>query len=341
MLALAAMLAALAAAPVATAQTRSGTTITVFEADADGDAEPIRVIRGLLAPEVMAVDRRGRLYVTRGPLSAGDDTIRVFAPDADGDAPPERIIAGPNTGLDQPTGLAIDSKGQLYVANGGRSARKRGYEQGRESGLEAGITVYGPEAAGDASPIGTLAGGLVPDEGFLPHRLTFGRRDSLFVKTTALLAVFAPGATGASVPARLIVQHIPRPPGGKWGTSRSPERFVLDQYDSMYVLSGDTIMVYPPGYTMKEPESRRIAGPRTGIHSATDLALDDRGWLYVADRDSSLVKVFAPGATGDVAPARRIGGPRSRLFAPGTLLLDRKRRLYVANLPFRNFIQFR
>ncbi len=301
-------------------------SIAVFEADADGDTEPLRVIRGpctrMWWPDVMVVDSRGNLYVTNAPNLGEDDTVRVFAPDADGDVAPERIIAGPHTGLEWPIGLAIDRMDRVYVGNGGRSSRAP----------EPGITVYSPGAAGDATPIRTLAGGLMGGEGHWPHRLTFGRLDSLYVRSIALLAVFAPGATEASVPARLIFRTEPRTPSRGYTLTRSPERFILDGFDSMYVLKGDTVMVYPPGYSARQPEVRRIAGPRTGIHRATDIALDDRGWLYVVDRDSSLIRVFTPGATGDVAPSRRIGGPRTRLMFPVTVALDRKRRLYVANL---------
>jgi hypothetical protein len=304
-------------------------SIVVFAAGADGDAEPLRVIRGpatgLRLPDGLIVDRRGRIYVTNYPGAINDDTVRIFAPDADGDAAPERVIGGPHTGLDWPVGLALDREERLYVGNGGRVTRDPG----------PGITVYEAGAAGDATPIRTIVGGLQSGEEMWPHRLTFGRRDSLFVRTMAVLAVYAPGVTEASVPARLIYENVPRGPGRPFRTVRSPQRFVLDPYDSMYVITGDTVMVYAPGYSAHEPEVRRIAGPHTGIHSPQDIALDDRGWLYLVDYDSSLVRVFAPGATGDVAPSRTIGGPTTRLFLPGTIALDRKRRVYVANLEFR------
>ncbi|HEY8257617.1 MAG TPA: hypothetical protein VIG08_08155 [Gemmatimonadales bacterium] len=326
MLALASTIGSFAVAPQVVGQSDLRGSIVVLDADADGDAAALRVIRGhgtgIWWPGAMVVDRRGRLYVTNAPNTGRDDTVRVFAPDADGDVAPERIIAGPHTGLKQPLGFAIDRENHLYVANAGAD----------DTTLRSQITVYDPGAAGDANPLAILAGGLSREDAFWPHRLTFGRRDSLFVRTGGFVAVFAPGATEASVPARLIYTDVPRPPGGAYGWRRSPDRFVLDRNDSMYVLRGDTVMVYPPGYSGREPEVRRIAGPRTGITRAKDIALDDRGWLYVVGWDSSAaVKVFAPGATGDVAPSRKIGGTRTRLRYPDTIVLDRKRRLYLGN----------
>ncbi len=323
----------LAAARPAACQLDVGTPsneghIAVFDAEADGDAEPVRVIggpaTGVHLPQIMVVDGGGSLYVTSGQSRGDDDTVRVFPPDATGDVAPARVIAGPHTGLRRPSALALDGSNRLYVGNSGHTTRWQ----------ENTITVYDVRASGDASPIRTLAGGLVDPEGYDPHRLTFGRRDSLYVRTAVFLAVFAPAATGASVPARLIFQREPAAPADSCGSSsmpHSPERFALDRYDSMYVLSGDTVLVYPPGYTAVEPAVRRITGPRTGIHKANDIALDDRGWLYVVDRDSSLIKAFPPGATGDVAPTRRIGGPSTRLRLPVGVAFDRRRRLYVAN----------
>lgn len=332
-LALAATIASLAGAPPAGAQWGSLGSIAVFDAGADGDVQPVRVLggpaTGLKFPDAIAVDRQGRLYVTNKP-GLESDTVRVFAPDADGNVVPERVIAGPSTHLDKPTALAVDRAGLLYVTNGGAVRRDPA----------PAITVYGAEADGDATPTRILAGGLTESDGFHPHRLVFGRRDSLFVKTTMCVAVYAPGATGASIPARLIFERVPRPPGGAYGTVRSPERFALDPYDSMYVVQGDTVLVYAPGYDASQPEVRRIAGPHAGIHEVTDIALDDRGFLYVTDADSSLIKVFEPGATGDAAPVRTIGGPTTRLAAPGSIAIDGKRRLYVANVVWRSVIRF-
>jgi hypothetical protein len=332
-LAVAATIATLAGAPPVAAQWGSLGSIVVFDDGADGDLQPARVIggeaTGLQFPDAIVVDRQGRLYVTNRPMPQSD-TVRVFGPDADGNVSPERVIAGANTHLDMPTALAIGRDDRLYVANGGAARRD----------LAPAITVYAPNAAGDVTPARILAGGLTGQDGFNPHRLVFGRRDSLFVKTSMCVAVYAPGATGASVPARLIFERVPRPPGGAYPTVRSPERFVLDSYDSMYVAKDDTVKVYAPGYDGTQPEVRLIAGPRAGINAASGIALDDRGFLYVADADSSLIKVFAPGATGDVAPVRRIGGPATRLFTPGNIAIDRQRRLYVTNVMARSVIRF-
>ena len=50
---------------------------------------------------------------------------------------------GASTGLNGPTGIALDAAGNLYVANT----------------LGNSITVYAPGASGDAAPVATISGG--------------------------------------------------------------------------------------------------------------------------------------------------------------------------------------
>jgi hypothetical protein len=64
----------------------------------------------------------------------------------------------------------------------------------------------------------------------------------------------------------------------------------------------------------------------------TGIAVDDHGWLYLAERNFR-IRVYAPGASGDAAPSRTIAGPKTRLSLSAGIALDRRGRLYVANGP--------
>lgn len=55
---------------------------------------------------------------------------------------PLRKIEGPHTGINGPLGIAVDTDGTIYVANNNSNS----------------ITVYAPQASGDAAPIRTIAG---------------------------------------------------------------------------------------------------------------------------------------------------------------------------------------
>ena len=114
-------------------------SVTVFSADASGDAAPLRVIAGpktqLNWPTGVAVDpEHGEVFVSN---SVGD-TIAVFSATANGDVAPIRVIKGPQTLLKAPAGIFFDAANdELWVANyGGHSA-----------------TAYRRTASGDVAPV--------------------------------------------------------------------------------------------------------------------------------------------------------------------------------------------
>ncbi len=345
-------------------RTDSG-TVTVFDAGAGGDVAPVRVLHGfgngLRRPGALAVDRRGYLYVANNQDNTVDDAVLVFAPGAEGDAAACRVISGPSTELHRPISLALDRKDRLYVGNSERSPRLG----------ENALQVYGPLAHGDAAPIVTISGGNRYDDGSRPIGLVLDSRDSLYVRSSRALAVYAPGTTGALEPSRYIFmreEDLPPPSGARivmeeakppaklpqmetggifvdfnevfapatsrdrnWDLEPVPEVFALDRSDRLYAAYGNTVLVYGAGFTGEQTPIRRIAGPRTGLRAVTAIAVDRKGWVYVAIRDSSLIRVYPPGAMGNVAPWRTIGGPKTRLKHPSRLAIDRDGRLYVAN----------
>jgi len=96
-------------------------SITVYNAEAKGDAEPIRKIAGaktgLNWPMAIDVDvGRDEIAVAND----GDSSIRIFRRSAAGNVAPIRVIKGPLTGIKGPMGVAFDRKNnELWVANYG------------------------------------------------------------------------------------------------------------------------------------------------------------------------------------------------------------------------------
>src|SRR5207244_9379256 len=66
-----------------------------------------------------------------------------------------------------------------------------------------------------------------------------------------------------------------------------------------------------------------ITGPKTGVTYPVGVAIDDEGWLLVANAFGGVVGVFAPGATGDTVPQRSFTAATgsTRAIACGARLL--------------------
>jgi hypothetical protein len=128
---------------------KAGRAIHVYAPTSNGNVAPIRTISGertlIYGPSAIAFASNGALYVANYAVSPAG-SITVYAPGDGGNAAPIRSIYGPNTGLDFPTGIALDSNDSVYVAN-------EGSEGGRGK-----VTVYTAGASGDVTPIQSIFG---------------------------------------------------------------------------------------------------------------------------------------------------------------------------------------
>lgn len=125
--------------------------IFVFSSSAIGATSPLATISGpatgLLAPQGLAVDSAGNIYVGSFDSTKLAGSILVFAPGSTGNVTPVRIISGPNTLLGPIEDLRLDQAGTLYV----NSARP-----GRVS-FGAHILTFASGASGDVAPVSDLA----------------------------------------------------------------------------------------------------------------------------------------------------------------------------------------
>ena len=165
-------------------------SVTVYAPGAGGTAPPTRTITGahtgMNGPVGIARDAAGNLYVANAGNSCCGlgNSITVYGAGARGDAAPTATIVGGNTGLDAPSGVALDAAGHLYVANADGNS----------------ITVYGSRATGNATPSATITGGSTGLNRPVGIALDVAGRIYVANSGDNSITVYAAGASGNAAP---------------------------------------------------------------------------------------------------------------------------------------------
>jgi hypothetical protein len=145
-----------------------GSVVTAYATGSTGDATPMATLNvglgGNSFATSMAVAPSGKLYVANGCtlrpcLGGGSGAVAIYPPGSDGDAKPSGVIAGPKTHIANPSAVAVDHSGSIYVTNkgptkcthlpGGSSCSPNGHGS---------ITVYASGSSGDVAPTATITG---------------------------------------------------------------------------------------------------------------------------------------------------------------------------------------
>jgi len=94
----------------------------------------------IIHPRAIVVDMAGSFFLAEGGEARGHGRIEWFSGGLNGNVPPTRVISGPHTGITDPTGLALDGSGRIYVAD--EASNK--------------VLVFDSDADGDVPPIATI-----------------------------------------------------------------------------------------------------------------------------------------------------------------------------------------
>lgn len=222
------------------------------------------------------------------PLSA----VLFFTRDANGNASPVSEISGSKTKLSFPAGLALDSQGNIYVANDDNAIR-----------------VYASSAQGNVMPIRTIAGTTTKLND--PTGIAIGSNDDLYVSNSpnrrnGWITVYASGANGNAAPIREI--------RGRKTQLFAPWGLGFDSQANLYVANDDPntgwITVYSPNAKDDAAPLRTIRGSATELEGPTGLSVDASGYVYVVNSESVNwgVGIFTPGADGNQAPVSYFSG---------------------------------
>ena len=228
-------------------------------------------------------------------------------------------IKGNNTGLLGPAGIIHDSNGNIYVHND-----------------QVSITVYAPDASGNALPLRTLN--------------TFGEiaidaKNNLYVSSAGIINVFAEGASGTPGSATApIIRSIDL---SLLGTSFD-NPIALDGIGNLYVLAaaqapqtGTIVSVYGSEQTGTDIPLRTITNLNADY--SMGFAVDSAGTLFFSrgynpdDPIAAGIYIYAPGAQDDATttpstpatPGSVIRGAKTGLYSPDVIALDNLGNIHV------------
>jgi sugar lactone lactonase YvrE len=244
------------------------------------------------------------IVVGNGVAGKYPGSILFFRRNANGNVRPAGRIEGSLTQLHYPSGLAMNSAGNIYAANWPNDS----------------ITVYAAGSEGNIAPVRTIAGAHTKLRG--PTGIALDGEDDLFVVNNAgnRITEYAPNSNGDVRPVR-VISGSRTLLSGPWGVA-------LDSSSNIYVTNADGINVYGANAKGNATPERRISGSLTMLGEPEGIAVDASGYAYVANWDAYTLLVFAPGANGNEPPVRV---DTSGLYGPDGVAVDRRGRAYVSN----------
>jgi len=169
--------------------------VSVFSNTANGNVAPTKVIGGSATtinsflPGQIAVDSANNIYTAGGSLAQAN-SILVFSSNATGNVPPTSMIAGSNTMLEDVVGIAVDSAGNIYAANG------------NVNGSTPSIVVFSAGSTGNAAPVRTITGAATTM--IAPGNLSVDSEGNVYVLNDLNVLKFGANATGNVAPSATI-----------------------------------------------------------------------------------------------------------------------------------------
>jgi hypothetical protein len=281
--------------------------VFVFSAYANGNVAPAYRITNVggnhSAPQGIAEDAKGYVYVTTIAADGVTTSLLVFAPGAHGNAKPVRVITGPRTTLtnnSSDTGVGPD--GSVYV-NGVKNRLHSG----------AGIAVFAPNEDGDAKParliLGPNGGGAAVSSTGLVYATT-----ALGTGNANALDVYGPTERGHEPPVATVEGQRAR---------ISTNLTAVDAQGDVYLCRNKAVIEFAPYQHGDVFPIRDVRGSNTGFTSLQPIAIDGAANVFAADGNPARLYRFKPDADRNVAPVAIITGSNTGLVSPAAMAVGR------------------
>ena len=287
-------------------------SVTEYAPGSNGLAPPINTIigpdTGLDLPTAIAV-AGGKIYVANNGSDHGDpDTITVYNAGSSGDVTPIATISGPNTRLDDPSGVAVDGNGNIYVANPPDNM----------------VTIYSAGSNGNVAPAKIIVG---YDTGlFVPTAIAVDNDANIYVGSAGGITEYAAGSEGDASPIASINDEAA-------GIS-------VDGEGNVYVASPEVLSGGPSSVDMFNPTGDGTFAFAFSISAfnPTALALDGNANIYVAEPnqdfiDFNNVDAFQEFEAGSNSLLNTVTAQFNSQVDPLGIAVDSEGNVYIAN-PF-------
>jgi sugar lactone lactonase YvrE len=287
--------------------------------------------------------------------------VLEFSPNADGNVAPLRSIGGTDTGLQEPTGIAVDDYGTLWVTDqnndnvfafaagaSGDVVPLRTIHTAATASSEpfavapdgaghilvandlGSIGEFARTASGNQAPFASVGGSQTGLIGVLGLAIT----PPLLGITTATLP---PATTGTGYTQTLGATGGAAPYHWALSSGRLPAGLALNS--STGAITGTPTAVQTSSFTVKVTDVSQPSAQSTTQVLSIDVRRPVVASVYTANGASGTVTDYALSPLGNVSPLLTFGSA-NKLNAPGGVAVDPTGRLYVVNTGANSISEF-